>query len=155
MKSQPPFQTARLDGRAPSPADAAIYARLFGAAGARELERNLQDFERHQIAPWTLAAEGRDVGVGGFRLGFGQQEGLELCLTLVPDRLPIGLAAEFLSDALLCADGRLRADRLFALTDEQATLSRRMLEGRGFEDAGAFPRPGRPNLHLMRRLSPS
>jgi RimJ/RimL family protein N-acetyltransferase len=155
MNPQAPFRTAQLLGRVPSAADAAIYTRLYGSTAARELERNLQDFERHQIAPWTLDLAGRDIGVGGFRLGFGEGDGMELSLRVLPDGLPIGLAAEFLSDALAFARTDLRADRLFALVDADTALSRRMLDREGFEDAGPAPHPGRPDLRLMRWVPPS
>jgi RimJ/RimL family protein N-acetyltransferase len=155
MTLQPPFKTATFVGREPSEADGAFYARLYGASGAGELARNIQDFERNQIAPWTLELAGRDVGVGGFRLGFGQDEGMELYLRLLPNGLPIGLAAEFLAEALLFADATLRADRLFALVDEHTTFSARMLQRHGFEAAGPAPRPGRPDLAIMRWGPPS
>jgi RimJ/RimL family protein N-acetyltransferase len=155
MKLHPPFTTATLLGREPSATDGAFYARLYGPSGARELARNLQDFQRNEIAPWTLELAGRDVGVGGFRLGFGEGDGLELYLRLLPSGLPIGLAAEFLDGALVFAEARLRADRLFALVDEHSTFSQRMLQRHGFDEAGPAPRPGRPDLTLMRRASPS
>lgn len=155
MNTQAPFRTEKLVGRPPATGDAAIYARLYGPAGAGELARNLQDFERNRIAPWTLDLGGRDIGVGGFRLGFGQQEGMELSLRLLADGLPIGLATEFLADAMFFAAKDLRADRLYALVDEQTTLSRRMLDRHGFDDAGPAPLPGRPDMRLMRWAPPS
>jgi hypothetical protein len=132
MKQQEPFRTLRLIGRPPSPQDATLYRRLFGARGGPELERNLQDFGRYALAPWTLRSAGADAGVGGFRIGFGQDEGLELVLTLRPDSAEVGLAAEFLGDALLFAKGTLRADRVFCIVRPQSDLSARMLSGRGF-----------------------
>src|SRR6056297_3240876 len=123
MKSPNPFQTRDLVGRVPSEADTALYDRVYGGLGARELQRNLQDAARHGVAPWTLQVGGRDVGVGGFRLGFGADEGIELMLALVPDVPQVGLAGEFLTDAILFGEGTLRADRVFAFADSAATLS--------------------------------
>jgi hypothetical protein len=155
MTSHNQFRTATLVGREPSLADAPVYTRIFGRTGQTELARNLQDFERHRIAPWTLEHAGRDIGVGGFRLGFGHTDGMELCVSVLPDRLPIGLAGEFLSDALAFATDILRADRVFTLVDGDTTLTRGMLQRQGFEAAGAAPRPGRPDLILMRWCPPS
>ena len=135
MKQQEPFRTLRLSGRPPSPQDSALYRRLFGTRGGPELERNLQDSGRNGLAPWTLRTGGADAGVGGFRIGFGQGEGLELGLTLLPDRAQVGLAAEFLADALLFAEGTLRADRVFCIVRPHSDLSARMLAGRGFVEA--------------------
>jgi hypothetical protein len=155
MKSPNPFQTRHLVGRVPSDADIAVYDRVYGSLGARELQRNLQDQARHFVAPWTLQIGGRDVGVGGFRLGFGADEGIELTLTLVPNVPQVGLAGEFLTDAILFVEGTLRADRVFAYTDSETTLSARMLSDAGFHDAGAAPIPGRPDRRIMRWTSAS
>lgn len=150
MKAPNDFRTRRLTGRPPSPADAALYSRVFGAHGRQELERNLQDHERHRVAPWSLQCDGTDVGVGGCRIGFGRHEGLELVLALSPGPLPVGLAAEFLSDALLFVVATLRADRVFAFTDSETALSCRMLGAAGFVDAGPAPLTGRPDRRIMR-----
>lgn len=123
---------------------------LFGRDGAAELQRNLLDYERNRIAPWTLASEGRDVGVGGFRLGFGEEEGFELTLSLLPGPLPVGLAGEFLSDAMLFARGVLRADRLYSRIDPDTALSERMLLKAGFTHHRADPTPARPDRRIMR-----
>ena len=155
MSSHIAFRTATLLGREPRPADAPVYARLFGRTGSTELARNLQDFERHRIAPWTLEMSGRDIGVGGFRLGFGHTDGMELCISILPDGLPIGLAGEFLKSALAFARDSLRADRIFTLVDENTTLTKRMLEAQDFEAGGSAPRPGRPDLTLMCWRPPS
>ncbi len=155
MKSPNPFQTRHLVGRVPSEADTALYDRVYGGLGARELQRNLQDAARHGVAPWTLQVGGRDVGVGGFRLGFGADEGIELMLALVPDVPQVGLAGEFLTDAILFGEGTLRADRVFAFADSETTLSMRMLHDAGFHDAGPAPVPGRPDRRIMRWTSAS
>jgi hypothetical protein len=74
------FSTDNIAGRAPDAQDAGLYGRLFGKCGLKELQRNMHDYERHRIAPWTLSFGGTDMGVGGFRLGFGQDDGMELTL---------------------------------------------------------------------------
>ncbi len=150
MKAPNAFQTRMLTGRPPSEADSAIYTAVYGGLGLRELQRNLQDHTRYAVAPWTLQAEGRDVGVGGFRIGFGADEGIELMLALVPDVPQVGLAGEFLRDAILYVVGTLRADRVFAYADRETTLSVRMLVDAGFEDAGSAAIPGRPDRRIMR-----
>jgi hypothetical protein len=155
MKSPNPFKTRHLVGRAPSQADVTVYGRVFGALGERELQRNLQDQARHFVAPWTLQVGGRDVGVGGFRLGFGADDGIELTLTLVPDVPQVGLAGEFLTDAILFVEGTLRADRVFSYADSETTLSVRMLCDAGFHDEGPAPVPGRPDRRIMRWTSAS
>lgn len=142
-------------GRPPSEADEATYRAVFGSHGPRELQRNLQDHERYAVAPWTLQVAGADVGVGGFRIGFGANEGIELTLALLPNLPQVGLAGEFLRDAILFVQGTLRADRLFAFADRETTLSARMLGDAGFANAGPAPLPGRPDRRLMRWHSAS
>lgn len=144
------FQTTMLNGRPPSEADASIYTAVYGGLGQRELQRNLQDETRHTVAPWTLQAGGRDVGVGGFRIGFGADEGIELMLALIPNAAQVGLAGEFLRNAILFAVETLRADRVFAYADGETTLSVRMLSEAGFVDAGPAEVPGRPDRRIMR-----
>jgi hypothetical protein len=155
MKAPNAFQTRRLTGRAPSDADTAIYASVFGNLGLRELQRNLQDNARYGVAPWTLQVGGKDVGVGGFRIGFGEDEGIEIALSLLPDLPDVGVAGEFLADALLFVMATLRADRVFAYADGETTISPRMLTDAGFHDAGAAPTPGRPERRIMRWTSTS
>ncbi|MCU4652913.1 hypothetical protein N8I71_08720 [Roseibacterium sp. SDUM158016] len=144
------FSTDNIAGRAPDAQDAGLYGRLFGKCGLKELQRNMHDYERHRIAPWTLSFGGTDMGVGGFRLGFGQDDGMELTFAVLPEPLPVGISAEFLSAALVFAVSGLRADRVFCLSDGDAALSPRMLLQAGFSDARAAPGPGRPDLRLMR-----
>lgn len=139
MKQQNPFRTLRLVGRPPSPPDAQLYRRLYGRRGGAELDRNLQDQDRHGLSPWTLQLAGADAGVGGFRIGFGAGEGLEMVLNLLPAPGHVGLPAEFLADALLYAGGILRADRVFCTVGPQSDLSARMLEDRGFVGVAATP----------------
>ncbi|KPQ13947.1 MAG: hypothetical protein HLUCCO18_16465 [Rhodobacteraceae bacterium HLUCCO18] len=155
MKSPYPFRTRHLVGREPSEADATVYGRVYGALGERELQRNLQDQARHFVAPWTLQVGGRDVGVGGFRLGFGADDGIELMLSLTPDVPQVGLAGEFLTDAILFGAGTLRADRVFTFADSETTLSVRMLRDAAFHDTGPAPVPGRPDRRIMRWTSAS
>lgn len=155
MKLPRPFATRSLDGRPPAAADGPLYHALFGRDGAAELQRNLQDFERLSLSPWTLSSDGRDVGVGGFRLGLGDIRGFELLLNLVPGPLPVGLAGEFLSDALLFARAVLRADRLYSLVHDQTALSPRMLIQSGFSDEGLSPTPARPDQRVMGWDAPS
>jgi hypothetical protein len=95
------------------------------------------------------------VGVGGFRIGLTGDDGIELTLALVPDVAEVGLAGEFLRDAILFAVGTLRADRVFAYADAETTLSVRMLQGAGFDDAGPVPVPGRPDRRIMRWMAAS
>jgi hypothetical protein len=150
MKAPNAFQTRLLTGRPPSEADATVYGAVYGRLGTRELQRNLQDQTRYTVAPWTLQANGRDVGVGGFHIGLGAgTEGIELMLALSPDVTQVGLAGEFLRDAILFAIGTLRADRIFAFTDAETTLTVRMLAEAGFEDGGPMPVPGRPDRRVM------
>lgn len=150
MKDAITFKTQQLTGGPPALADIGLYVRVFGASGHRELHRNLQDFSRHHVAPWTLHYDNTSVGVGGFRIGFGETEGIELTLALLPDLPTVGLAGAFLEDALVIAQNSLRADRVFSHVDGETTLSLRMLRDAGFEDAGPAPIPGRPDRRLMR-----
>jgi hypothetical protein len=155
MKAPNAFETRHLTGRPPTEADAGIYSAVYGALGLRELQRNLQDQARYAVAPWTLQAAGLDVGVGGFRIGFGPDEGIELLLSLAPNVPQVGLAGEFLRDAILFVVGTLRADRVFSFADRETTLSTRMLADAGFQDAGPAPTPGRPDRRIMRWSSAS
>jgi hypothetical protein len=148
MKHQNPFRTLRLAGRPPSPSDAQLYRRLYGKRGGAELDRNLQDQGRYGLSPWTLQLAGADAGVGGFRIGFGAGEGLEILLKLLPDHRLVGLPAEFLADALLYAEATLRADRVFCTIGPQSDLSARMLRGRGFT-ADPVPAPVADDVSLM------
>lgn len=155
MKSPATFQTRRLVGRPPSEADAAIYATVYGSLAPAELQRNIQDQGRYGVAPWTLSIGGKDVGVGGFRIGFGVHDGIELTLALVPNLRQVGVAGEFLKDAILFVEGTLRADRVFAFADSETTLSYRGLSTAGFTDEGPAPIPGRPDRRVMRWTSAS
>jgi RimJ/RimL family protein N-acetyltransferase len=153
MKSIPPFRTRHLVGRPPTEADHAIYTTIFGPRGLDELQRNSMDMARHGVAPWTLSLGGQDVGVGGFRIGFGSHEGFELTLSLVPGLRPVGLAGEFLRDAILFVEGTLRSDRVFTFTDSETTLSARLLGDAGFVDDGPAPIPGRSDRRILRWTS--
>ncbi len=138
MTDRTAFRTMRLSGRAPGPLALGLYQSLFGQSGEDDLERDMQDWSRHRIAPWTLAHAGHDVGVGGFRLGFGD-DGLEVLFHFLPDVWGQGLASEFLVGALDHATTELRAQRFFGRVDRAADTSRRVMEKAGFapSDAGS------------------
>ncbi len=125
------FRTLRLSGRAPSPLALGLYQQLFGARGEGDLERDMQDWSRHRISPWTLSHAGNDIGVGGFRLGFGD-DGLEVLFHFLPDMWGQGLASEFLLAALDHARGPLNAQRFFGHVSEGSVSSQRVMEKAGF-----------------------
>lgn len=126
------FRTMRLTGRPPSPQALALYTQLFDGAGAGDLDRDMQDWARHAIAPWTLMHAGHDVGVGGFRIGFAN-DGLEVLFHYVPEVWGQGLASEFLRAALDYAQTALREDRFFGYVRPDDVASRRVMEKAGFE----------------------
>lgn len=128
------FRTTRLTGRAPGPGALSLYVRLFDENGAGDLDRDMQDWSRHAIAPWTLTHAGHDVGVGGFRIGFAD-DGLEVLFHFVPEVWGQGLASEFLSAALEHAKTTLRETQFFGYTHADETASRRVMEKAGFEAA--------------------
>lgn len=125
------FRTTRLTGRPPEPSARALYRRLFTGEVAGDLDRDIQDWGRHQIAPWTLAHAGHDVGVGGFRIGFAD-DGLEVIFHFVPEVWGQGLASEFLTAALDHARTDLREDRFFGRIWGDDIASRRVMEKAGF-----------------------
>lgn len=126
------FRTARLSGRAPYGGAAALYAVLFGPdRGPARLSADLQDWTRHQVAPWVLFHAGHPVGVAGFRIGFGET-GLELSFHFLPDVAGQGLASEFVQGALDSAVSDLREDRFFAFVGTDNAASIRVLEKAGF-----------------------
>lgn len=126
------FRTARLSGRAPYAGAAALYGVLFGPDhGPARLAVDLQDWSRHQVAPWVLFHAGHPVGVAGFRIGFGDH-GLELSFHFLPDVAGQGLASEFVQAALDHAISVLREDRFFAFVAPDNAASIRVLEKAGF-----------------------
>lgn len=134
------FRTIRLSGRAPSPLALGLYQRLFETRSESDLDRDMQDWQRHRIAPWTLAHAGHDVGVGGFRIGFGD-DGLEVLFHFLPEVWGQGLASEFLIASLDHANYTLRATRFFGRIPAASEQSRRIMEKAGFravetEDTG-------------------
>ena len=139
------FRTTRLSGRAPEASARGLYERLFVANGAADLDRDIQDWDRHRIAPWTLAHAGHDVGVGGFRIGFGD-DGLEVLFHFLPEVWGQGLASEFLIAAMDHARGELRASRFFGTIAAGADASRRIMEKAGFASTDARP----DGAHVMR-----
>ena len=68
-------------------------------AGRGRLIIDIQDWARHQVAPWVLYHAGHPVGVAGFRIGFGE-DGLELSFHFLPEVAGQGLASEFCRRAL-------------------------------------------------------
>lgn len=125
------FRTLRLSGRAPTPAAAGLYDALFGAQAAAQLESDVQDWTLRAVAPWTLSHAGHDVGVGGFRIGFGDA-GLELSFHFLPEVWGQGLASEFVQGALDHAGLVLREDRFFAHVEPDNAPSIRVLSKAGF-----------------------
>ncbi len=130
------FRTLRLSGRVPSPLALGLYETLFGKGGEGLLDRDMQDWGRHRIAPWTLAHAGHDVGVGGFRIGFGD-DGLEVVFHFVPEVWGQGLASEFLIASLDYARVTLRASRFFGTVPGESgpSSSSRVMEKAGFQPA--------------------
>lgn len=126
------FRTMRLTGRAPSPMVLGLYQNLFGEKGEGDLERDMQDWGRHRIAPWTLSHANHDVGVGGFRIGFGD-DGLEVVFHFIPEVWGQGLASEFLIASLDHARYTLRATRFFGRVRGVSDRSRRVMEKAGFK----------------------
>lgn len=142
MDAQTLFRTTRLSGRAPYPGATALYGALFGPdRGPARLSADLQDWSRHQVAPWVLFHAGHPVGVAGFRIGFGET-GLELSFHFLPDVAGQGLASEFVQAALDHAETALREDRFFAFVGNDNAASIRILEKAGFhrerESRGEF-----------------
>ncbi len=129
------FRTTRLSGRPPRPSSLAIYTRLFAEKGEGDLGRDIQDWDRHRIAPWTLTHAGHEIGVGGFRIGFAE-DGLEVLFHFVPDVWGQGLASEFLTTALDHARKELREDRFFGRVASDNDASMRVMQKAGFIDVG-------------------
>lgn len=125
----------RLSGRSPAPEAAPLYAGLFGEDGTGLLHSDMQDWQLHNVAPWTLSHAGHDVGVGGFRIGFGDT-GLELMFHFLPEVWGQGLASEFVQAALDHARTTLREDTFFAKVSGENTASIRILEKAGFNETG-------------------
>jgi len=105
---------------------------LFGPdRGPGRLIIDIQDWARHQVAPWVLYHAGHPVGVAGFRIGFGE-DGLELSFHFLPEVAGQGLASEFVQAALDHATTVLREDSYFAFVDKDNAPSIRILEKAGF-----------------------
>ena len=128
----------RLSGRAPAPEALDLYESLFKGSGKGDLDRDMQDWTRHRIAPWTLAHAGHDVGVGGFRIGFGD-DGLEVLFHFLPEVWGQGLASEFLVAAMDHARMELREQRFFGRIESASLTSRRVMEKAGFVASGTEP----------------
>lgn len=135
MAYDPSFSTSRLSGRPPRPMALALYRKLFEAKGEGDLNRDIQDWDRHRIAPWTLAHAGHDVGVGGFRIGFAE-DGLEVLFHFSPEVWGQGLASEFLTAALDHGRKTLREDRFFGRVADDDVASQRVMTKAGFVDTG-------------------
>lgn len=132
MTVTPQFRTLRLTGLPPAPSAAALYERLFAEDAKGGLVRDIQDWSRHSIAPWTLSHAGNEVGVGGFRIGFAE-EGLEVLFHFVPEVWGQGLASEFLNAALEYGRGKLREESFFGFVDPEDNASLRVMKKAGFE----------------------
>ncbi|NKX43892.1 GNAT family N-acetyltransferase [Roseicyclus persicicus] len=91
----------------------------------------MQDWTLHAVAPWVLTHAGHEVGVAGFRIGFGD-EGLDLSFHFLPELAGQGLASEFVQAALDHAVDVLREDHFFALVAADNAASIRILEKAGF-----------------------
>jgi RimJ/RimL family protein N-acetyltransferase len=125
------FRTLRLSGRPPEPGAEPLYVALFGPQAGSQLESDVQDWTLREVAPWTLSHAGHDVGVGGFRIGFGDA-GLELSFHFLPEVWGQGLASEFVQGALDHAGLVLREDRFFARVEPDNAPSIRVLSKAGF-----------------------
>lgn len=136
------FRSGRLTARPAGHGDAALYAALFGPdRGPPRQIADMQDWSRHAVAPWVLSHAGHPVGVGGFRIGFGE-DGLELRFDFLPEVAGQGLAGEFVQAALDHAVSVLKADRIFAHVPTDTPVPARILHKAGFvadggEDASA------------------
>jgi RimJ/RimL family protein N-acetyltransferase len=139
------FRTSRLTGRPPRPMSLPLYLRLFGDVGERDLDRDIQDWNRHRIAPWMLSHAGHEIGIGGFRIGFAEN-GLEVLFHFVPEVWGQGLASEFLTAALDHARMELREDRFFGRVAHGSEASRRVMEKAGFRISSVEPN----GVELMR-----
>jgi len=91
----------------------------------------MQDWARHEVAPWVLSHAGHPVGVAGFRIGFGE-DGLELSFHFLPEAAGQGLASEFVQAAMDHAISVLREDSFFAFVEADNAPSIRILEKAGF-----------------------
>lgn len=126
------FRSTRLNGRATSPEDAALYTALFDAATAQaRLAADLADWQAHGLAPWVLFHAEHAVGVAGFRHG-DTDEGLELRFDFLPDVAGQGLASEFVQAALDHAMLVQGQDRVFARVSDDNPASMRVLAKAGF-----------------------
>ena len=140
------FRSGRLTARPAGHGDAALYAALFGPdRGPPRQIADMQDWSRHAVAPWVLSHAGHPVGVGGFRIGFGE-DGLELRFDFLPEVAGQGLAGEFVQAALDHAVSVLKADRIFAHVPTDTPVPARILHKAGFiadtgADAGADAAP--------------
>lgn len=131
-----------------------FYRALFGAEAECALDRDIQDWRRYRIAPWILSHDGTEIGVAGFRLGFGD-DGLEALCHLLPAVHGRGLASEFLVNGLDYARLELRADRVFAyLPDDDPMAARRVLHKAGFK-SGGLDAQGREVMRLRQASVPS
>ena len=132
METPTIFRSARLSGRAPYAGATALYSALFGPdKGPQRLDADMQDWSRHQVAPWVLFHAGHPVGVAGYRIGFGE-DGLEISFHFLPEVAGQGLASEFVQAALDHATGALREDRFFAFVPKSNAEAQRVLEKAGF-----------------------
>jgi RimJ/RimL family protein N-acetyltransferase len=132
MNTNDPFRSGRLTGRTPDEDARVLYGALFGPdRGPARLAGDMQDWSRHAVAPWVLFHAGHPVGVGGFRIGFGE-DGLELSFHFLPEVAGQGLASEFVQAALDHGMRVLREDRFFAFVPTDTPAPMRILEKAGF-----------------------
>ena len=92
------------------------------------------------------------IGMGGFK-GHPDEAGfLEIGYAVLPEHQNLGYASEAV-EALVAWAARLpEITSIWAYTDAQNTPSRRVLEGRGFEDVGMVCQDGQPRCAYLRRL---
>ena len=135
MDNKTIFRSTRLNGRAATHADAALYAALFDPATAQaRLAADLADWAQHQLAPWVLFHAEHAVGVAGFRRA-GTDAALELRFDFLPDTAGQGLASEFVQAALDHATLVPGQDQFFAIVQDDNPASIRVLEKAGFTAA--------------------
>lgn len=124
-----------------------LYIELFGQqAGERRLLTDMQDWQRHAVAPWVLQHADRCVGVGGFHIGFGD-DGLEIDFHFLPEMTGQGLASEFVQGALDHAATTWKEDRFFGVVEGDNPAAQRILEKAGFRET-------RGDRRLRLRLTP-
>ena len=129
------FHTERLTGRRPGDGALPLYAALYAELGARQLMIDRQDWGRHGIGPWILSRDGTDIGIGGFRIGFGD-DGLEFSMRFLSDTGQTDLIDEFITAALSYAEDVWNEDRFFARLAPGQSATSRIPENIGFSADG-------------------